>query len=413
MEIDKERLFESDSFCIAPWIHLNLWPNGDIHPCCISDDVCGSVHKSSISEIWNSDEMKKIRLDMLNGVKRSGCSSCYIDEKSKLNNNLNPSDNYAKSRRFRLNNHFIDHIDIVDQTNEDGSLDKLNLIYWDLRISNVCNFKCRMCGPEFSTSWENELNLSKKKKIDFSSLSEQFDDAYQIVEEIYFAGGEPLIMDEHYQILDKLIEIGRTDVKISYSTNLSTIKYKDKDIIKYWNKFPNKNVYASIDGIGKRGELIRKGFNWDKFIQNAKILYESIPDFKLYVSCTIQALNCLHVFDLHRTLYENKIIKDIDDFDINYLKYPEYYAVQVLPKEVKKKFINDVKKYIEEYLKPNNSKTVVLEFVSLIKFIISFEPDEKTIENFVFHTRQMDLTRNENCRIIFPEFEESIWKYYC
>lgn len=409
MDINKDEILESKFFCVAPWIHLNIWPSGDVHACCMSNDIYGSVYKSSLKEIWNSDELKKMRLDMLNNIRRPGCSPCHIDERS-------VPDRFKEfhhiSRRQAFNTQIERYFDLIEKTNPDGSLDKFNPFDWDLRFSNKCNFSCRMCGPEFSSTWEKELNQTRKKSIDFSKVIGELEESFHLVDEVYFAGGEPLIMDEHYQILDKLIELKRTDIKLSYSTNFSTLKYKDKNILDYWKKFTNLFIYASVDGSGRRGEIIRKGFNWEKFARNSKIIHQHIPNANYDVSCTLQALNSFHIVDLHRTLYEDGIIKNINNFHINFLKYPEYYAVQSLPKELKKDLINKIKNYIETYLKPNKAFKSIVEYVSLIKFIISSESDKKTFMNFVLNVKNLDLTRNENCREAFPEFEKHIWKYY-
>lgn len=409
MDIEREKLLNSDVFCISPWTHFNLTPDGEVHPCCISDYVYGSVHDNSLREIWNSDKIKKLRLNMLNGVQTPECSSCYNEEKTVIDGHKKDC---LKSRRKIVNNEYKHHLDIVKKTNQDGSLDEFNLIQWDLRFTNRCNFKCRMCGPVCSSSWEKELNYPKKKEIDFEKINEELKDVYEYVEEVYFAGGEPLIADEHYEILSRLIEMGRKDVNIFYNTNFSTLTYKDKNILDYWKKLSNLFVYVSVDGMGKRGEVIRNGFKWDNFLENVSEFYNQIPNGKLNVTCTVQSLNAFHVTELHQHLYENKIIKNIDDFHINLLNTPDYYAIHTLPTIEKRKIVDKIKDYIYNYLKPNNSKKVLLDFVSLIKYIMLFETNYELIKKFVNQVKTLDLTRNENCRIIFPEFEESIWKHY-
>ena len=141
----------------------------------------------------------------------------------------------------------------------------MDLKYWDFRFSNLCNMKCRSCGPRYSSAWvpdAKKLGYTDQEKvwmidtIDDQNNYDFLKDQINVVEKIYFAGGEPLIMPEHWQILDMLVENNRFDVKISYNTNALTLTHKNKNAIDYWKQWPpgKVQVWPSIDEIGKRAE---------------------------------------------------------------------------------------------------------------------------------------------------------------
>lgn len=390
----------NDSFCIAPWVHTHVEPTGVVTPCCLITDPkysYGSLNKNSLEEIWNSDEIKSMRLDMLNGVRRPECAECHVCE------SLNQS-----SYRKELNEEFSHHLNFVNQTGEDGSVDKFNVIYWDFRFSNVCNFKCRTCYEGNSSSWAKENN---KSPIIIGIDDELCEDLYPIVEKIYFAGGEPLIMDSHYKVLDKLIEYKRFDVKLIYTTNFSTLYYKDKCVLDYWERFPNLTVSASMDSLGKRGELIRDGLNWNTFIDNVSIFHERFPDRskQFGIICTLQILNSFDSIDLHKKLYEDGIIKSLDNFQLNFLFEPSYLSVNCLPNTVKIDLIKKIKDHIQNYLKPRDAD--ISHFVSYAKFLTE-ESKTDELEDFVREIKYIDTIRNQDTRKTFPEFEESIWRKY-
>lgn len=264
--------------------------------------------------------------------------------------------------------------------------------------------------PEFLNLHADRPPLTK---IDKSSLWSEIDTLCPIVEKVHFAGGEPLIMDSHYDILDKLIEHKKFNTTLSYNTNFSILTYKEKNVLDYWEKFPNLLVYVSMDGFEERGELIRKGLNWNKFVDNAKKFHERLENSKarLNIHFTAQLLNSIHVIDLHKKLYEDGIIKSLNDFYILPLHSPSCMSVHCLPFEFKKKIIENIKDYIEFYLKPHGVTEVISQFVSYAKYLLIKSTTDQ-LKNFIDQIQYFDKIRNENTREIFPEFEEIIWEPY-
>lgn len=396
--IDVKKLQDSDSFCILPWTHLYISPLGIAQPCCVSKDMYGKINETqSIEDIWNSSEIKKMRLDMVTEVKRPGCISCYMDEK-----------NGKESARKSVNKYFSDHFKYIKETKEDGTFEKFNLVYWDFRLSNTCNFKCITCGPELSSTWYKELtNESKVNKIDILS---QLENLYPIVESIYFAGGEPLLMEDHYKILDKLIENKKFDVLIFYSTNFSCLGYKNKNVLEYWKHFNDLEIVVSIDGFGERGELIRKGLDWKKLVKNINEFKNKLPNKKIKVVCTVQALNCLHVIDLHRQLYEENLINHVDDFVLNFLINPSHLSVNIFPSKFKKELIKKINDHIDNFLIPTQSIKALEDFKSYINYVDLNKKDSgNNFIQFIEYIKVLSSKRNDNFRKVFPEFEDLIW----
>lgn len=380
-----------------PWIGLHVEQDGQVHPCCVSDYEYdfGNIQTSSIKEIWNSYSVRKFRIDLLKGKELDVCKDCNYNEKNGNN-----------SLRKIVNKRYKHHFDVVKSTEEDGTVNKFNFVYWDFRFSNICNFKCRMCCREFSSSWGSEIKkVLKDDKIDpirKIDVWEDIETLFDIVEEIYFVGGEPLIMDEHYRIINKLIELKKYNVRLKYNTNFSILNYKNTDIVELWKKFDNVELTISLDGYGKRGELIRKGMNWDTMVKNIKYL-NTVYKNNYNIDCVYQALNSFHVFDLHKKLYEDKLIATVDNFNIHFLTGPKYLSIDILPSDIKMKLLENVDEHINEFLIPNNSKISIEQFTALKSILLEDIDGTNLIPKFKKYIDALDKIRNENTLEIFPE----------
>jgi hypothetical protein len=283
----------SEYFCVAPWTHTYVSPQGERRLCCASreepqfqkqyidsgDNNNTEFNPSTLKEHWNSAYMKDIRKRMLAGEKLSQCDVC--------NNQILNLHTY---KSYFNNTLFPNKVqDIIDNTAEDGHT-TLTPVSYDYRISNLCNFKCRMCGEQLSSSWETEKIIhdrvnyedakwmvpdTRKKISKFQKdvleveLQEAVDNG--TIEEIYWVGGEPLMYDIHWRIMQQLVDSGKSkDVVIRYNTNLSRVIYKNYSLYDLLPHFKKVNVCASIDGVGTVGEYIRTGLKWNQWIDNFK-----------------------------------------------------------------------------------------------------------------------------------------------
>jgi len=403
--IDKDRVnTEGEIFCVAPWMALDIRQDGEVKPCCVSEYTYGDIKEKSLWEIWNDEPIRKLRENMINEVPTESCQVCYNNQAA----------GKSSLRQDFINNLFGYHKKIVYNTNDDFSVDNPGFIWWDLKLSNKCNFKCRMCSWTSSSSFELEQNGKISGRWNASEKTYEETEPYlKMVKHLYFSGGESLIIDEHWKILDKLIELRRNDnVTLAYNSNFSNLVYKGRHIFDLWDQFNRSvEVHISVDGIGTRGELIRKGFNWLKFVSHAKQFRERFKDKKvthqLHFDCTVQALNIFEVVKLHQYLYTSGLMEDIDFFFLNFMQTPREMSVWVLDKRTKEAAKENIRNHIDNFLIPNKSKRSVVFYESLINYIDLYQ-EQTLIPEFIRSMRKFDKIRNENVIETFPELDR-IW----
>ena len=398
-----DRLTKSDVFCMIPWIHMHAFPDGRAYPCCLGDDKypIGNFKQDSMEVVWNGDAYKTMRKNMLEEKSCKECTKCYEQER-----------NGFISMRNSTNKNLGQHIDILDQTQEDGTFDDFKLRYYDIRFSNLCNFTCRTCGGWFSSSWytEEEELYGKRDypKIMFagrtdSDMWEQLEPHIPYLEQVYFAGGEPMMMEEHYRILKELVKREMFDVKLIYNTNFSRLTLKNDNVLDYWKLFNNVSIGASLDGMGPRAEYIRKGTRWNQIERNREDMLTACPNTDFYVSSTVSLYNVLHISDFHRDWVNKGFIKP-QDWNINILQGPERDRIDVLPQYYKDQAIDKINQHIE-WLKPHDH---LKRAVSGYQGIINFMQDDKShlIGEFFRVNDIHDQYRKESFEAVFTEYKD-------
>lgn len=403
-EKQKHLLLKSKTFCILPWIHIHAH-DGKAYPCCMTGQrhSVGSSKDKPLSELWNSPAMREIRLNMLNDRPCKECTNCYEKEASGF-----------VSVRNSSNKDMGHYVATVDDTEPDGTLVKFQMRYFDIRFNNLCNMKCRTCGPSFSSFHAQEsktLGWYKNKSIVTyagryeEDMWEQLQPHLDYVDRIYFAGGEPMIMEEHYRLLNALIERNRTDVRIVYNTNFSVLSYKDQSILDLWQHFGDKvSVGASLDASYARGELLRKGTIWETIVDNRKRMIKECPQVDFYVSSTLSAMNALHLPDFHREWVDLGLIEP-QDWNINILQSPEHHRIDIFPSQIKEKI---KEKYIEHinWLEPIDPlRRGVYGYKAAINFMMA---DDKSFlqQEFLSKIKLFDEIRGETFFGVFPELKE-------
>lgn len=398
-----DRLTKSDAFCMIPWIHMHAFPDGRAYPCCLGDDKypIGNFKQDTMETVWNQDSYKTMRKNMLEEKPCKECTKCYEQEQ-----------NGFVSMRNSTNKNFGHHINIVDQTHDDGHFDDFKLRYYDVRFSNLCNFTCRTCGGWFSSSWYKEetdiygprnypsVLFAGRTEID---MWEQLEPHIPYLEQIYFAGGEPLMMEEHYRILKELVKREMFDVKLIYNTNFSRLTLKDDNVLDYWRLFKNVSVGASLDAMGSRAEYIRKGTKWDQIVRNREQMIAQCPDTDFYVSSTVSLYNAHHLVDFHRDWVEQGLIR-AQDWNINILQGPDRDRVDVLPQTLK----DEIRAKIEEHilwLEPQDHlKRAVSGYRGILKFM---EDDRSHLLGEFFRVNNIhDEYRKEQFEDVFPEYKD-------
>ena len=390
-------LKKSRVFCIYPWIHLHAYPTGEAYPCCHAEmaNPVGNCRTQTLAEIWQGDAMSQLRDNMLSEQESPACARCYEQEAA----------GFFSGRRS-ANKHHGHHIKKLESN-------PFEMTYWDIRFSNLCNLRCRSCGHIFSSQWYQDqaalagpewrrthqvLNYAGRTEID---MWEQLLPHIDYVEQIYFAGGEPLLMEEHYRILDELERRGRFDVRLIYNTNFTHTDLRGRSVFDYWRKFESVSVGASLDAMGDRAEYIRKGTVWSTVEQNRRDMLEICPQVDFYISPTLSIMNAWHLPDFHRTWVQAGLIK-AQDLNVNILQDPAHYRIDIAPASVKKQ-LTDLYQQHMAWLEPQDHlRRATVGFQSAINFM-NAQDNSKLIEKFWDITDKLDSLRRERMESVLPE----------
>jgi MoaA/NifB/PqqE/SkfB family radical SAM enzyme len=401
MDISGDTMDSDDKkpFCLLPFVHMKLGPSSKAQPCCMYDyfSYIGDLDDDSINAIWNGGELRKIRISFLNGIIPEGCRICFSGNhpyRNIMNDFLSP---------YLQNSH---------NTKSDGAIDMRNLVSLDLRMSNLCNCKCRMCNHESSSAlYENDVALrftnGKGKIIHVSNNLAEFDRQLERIipnlYHIYLTGGEPLINGRNHELLDKFIQNNQRDIKISYNSNLNELNYKNHDVVKQWKFFSDVRVYASIDAIKDKAEYIRHGSHWNKIMRNIQEIKTNLNHMKdiLNFASTLSVYNAFDIINLHRLLIEEFSIADAN-IEFYFLFTPRYLDIRILPSLIKRD-IEETFTHFITYLTEKKYSHLANNYKSAIQYIYSDDKFEY-FQEFKIFTKKLDTMRKESFETTFPEF---------
>jgi radical SAM protein with 4Fe4S-binding SPASM domain len=399
--IEKHLLLDSKTFCIYPWIHLHAYPTGEVYPCCHAEMGVGQVGNCkthTLAEIWQGQDMQKLRSDMLSETPNAACTRCYEQEAS----------GFFSGRRS-ANKHHGHHIKKLHDN-------PFEMTYWDIRFSNLCNLRCRSCGHIFSSQWYQDqaalagpewrkthqvLNYAGRTETD---IWEQLLPHIDYVEQIYFAGGEPLLMEEHYRILDELERRGRFDVRLIYNTNFTHTDLKGRSVFDYWRRFDSVAVGASLDAMGPRAEYIRKGTDWARVEANRREMQEICPEVDFYISPTLSIMNAWHLPDFHRSWVDQGFIQ-AQDLNVNILQDPRYYRIDVLPAASKQRVAEKFQQHLQWLAPLDPLQRATVGFQSAVTYMMAND-NSHLLPEFWNRTQQLDQLRRESARDVIPELSE-------
>jgi len=369
-----EELSGSNTYCVLPWIHFATRPNGDMRLCCNSNSSgAGFDHEIGLVKnetgrpanfgtetpmsAWNNAYMRSVRTTMLEGNIPSSCKKCF-DEESK---------GVVSKRMWETGTWVEEGIDIpelIKQTEEDGTVPE-QLVYLDLRLGHTCNLKCIMCSPHDSSQWAADHKkvfplfqhpeLKKQMAWDRKSFNnfwhenpefwKEMYDQIPNLKQVYFAGGEPLMIREHKSFLEEIIRQGYADkILVRYNTNGLLI---DDEIIDLWKQFKKVKVGFSIDAIGDRNYYIRYPSDWNIIVQNLHKLDNTPGNIQVSIATAIQILNIKHLPDFARWKVEQNFKKvNFENitggieagggiFNMHLLYIPTFLSIRCLPVEDK------------------------------------------------------------------------------
>lgn len=374
----------SATFCALPWIHFATRPNGDMRLCCSAnasgagdDHTVGLVKndegtpanfgRETPMSAWNNTYMKNVRTTMIKGEIPSSCSKCFQEE----------SKGIVSKRVWETGSWMIDGLDLgelIDNTQADGTVPE-KLMYLDLRLGHTCNLKCIMCSPHDSSKWvadhkkvfplfkHNELKsqMAWDEKTFNNKWYEQptfWEELYKQIpnlRQVYFAGGEPLMIKEHKIFLKEIIRQGYADkILIRYNSNGLLL---DDETIEIWKSFKKVKFAVSIDDVGERNHYIRFPTDWEVLERNMHILDNTPSNVHVSIATAIQIMNIKTLPELakwkitqnfKKVNFEN-VYEGIEAgggiFNMHLLYIPTYLSIQCLPKEDK----TEVRKIFAEF----------------------------------------------------------------
>ena len=382
--MDPKKLLQNKSICVLPWTGFELEPNGNVKNCVISTEHLGNIETTGIKEIVNGEANITRKEQMLSDLRPKNCSGCYLVEKGR-------SDLSSISSRLYYLKEMVSKTDLklFDQP------ENFSLKHVDLRWTNSCNQACVYCGPTLSSKWAKELDVkvSSKKNARQDVKNFVFENIANL-ENVYLAGGEPMLMKENLEFL-QLLKKENPDCHIRVNTNLSTTMTGVFDLL---CSFKNVHWTVSVESMGEEYEYIRHHGSWVDFDQNL----DKIRQLKHKIS-----FNMLHFILNHMSLFDcvdylkGKGFHD-NSFIIGPIFKPVYYSFLNLPDPM----IERVKKTLDYRLMGHPVGYLKNSYENLLSYYSS-RPWKKNIELFMKVTKEQDSRRNVDARKVFGKlFEE-------
>ena len=369
----------SKTFCILPWVHLSTRPDGSMRVCCTAnassvgstndklhggmvgvlktdDGKPNNLNVSDFKSAWNSTYMKNVRTQMLAGEQPPSCLKCYKEEAAGHNSKRMWETKYWSQR--------VDVDKLIEQTDADGGVPP-QLAYIDLRFGTKCQLACVMCSPHDSSGWIKDYQAifpsvehaslkqtmlwTDKGSTNGSSYNwhkqnpvfwQQFYEQIPNMQQIYFAGGESLIIEEHYEILEECIRQGHAkNLELRYNSN--GVEWRE-DLFDLWKHFKLVRFHYSVDSIGEMNHYIRYPSTWERTREVFHILDKQTGNnVEVTVACAVQALNIYYIPDFLKWKLEEGFTKinmwpfGAGGVNYHFVYHPPHLNVKVLPVEFK------------------------------------------------------------------------------
>jgi MoaA/NifB/PqqE/SkfB family radical SAM enzyme len=370
-----------DNFCVLPFVSIEADPMGKCKVCCLSYETIPDIDlkKNTLTEAFNSSYMVKLRQSFLNGEKPSNCNRCWAEEASGRTSKRMHS--FARLRQLLGNAEFT--------KNTDGEL-----MFLDLKLGNICNLKCRICGSFSSSKWaQEEIDIYNGNQIAKDNLEKgrwpreavkfwkDLTNLLSTAKYFEFTGGEPFLIDEHFTLLEIAVEMGYAkDIEIHYNTNLTTFPKRGLEI---WPHFKMVEIAVSVDDIGPRFEYQRYGATWKKAMDNLQRLYdlrEANFNIKLQLCMTSNVQNFYYIDEMCEWIAQQKF----DYVYFNVLHDAWHFSISRLNKAAKELIYNKLKNYSGPYDD---------EVANLLQFMQQGEGSDCT--KLVEQLKNSDIQRNQ------------------
>jgi len=389
-----------NKFCVLPWVSLEASPIGTVRPCCLADDeiVDNSGNKfelltANFADIQNSNHMTALRQQFLDGEQPQTCRKCWNEERAG-----------RTSKRM----HTLDRMKHMNISSE-WTTDAKPLMFLDLKLGNICNLKCRICGSwsssQFATEEINQLPKEEQKQSfayqmlragawpkENESFWKQIDSCLNDIRYIEFTGGEPFMIEQHFAMLQGIVDRGIAhQVEIHYNTNGT---HYPEQAIEIWKHFKTVEIAFSIDDLGARFEYQRSNAVWSEVVFNIdrfRLLREDYPNIQLQCCSTVNVFNVRYIDQL-----ANWIATQGFDFVYwNMMHDAWYFSIATLPESVK----TDIILHLE-------SANIPSQWREEFDRICDFMRRGASTDGFMLRmkVRDLDRKRGQNLATVEPEF---------
>tara|TARA_B100000123_G_scaffold270795_1_gene249302 strand:- start:389 stop:1711 length:1323 start_codon:yes stop_codon:yes gene_type:complete len=435
----------SKTFCPIPWNFQAVRNNGDIRVCCQAnvtenqgvvrhkDGTPYNAGKHSMAQARNAPLMKIMRKNMLNGVWSDECTRCRQEEEVGLN-----------SRRQYENQQWkYDIKDAQRVTKEDGSIDteEAPAVYYDLRFGNLCNLQCRMCGPTDSHTWYEQwteyhkeegfkdthgyvkLNRNSKGRLEtndynwhgsksfWTNIEKNLDN----IRHVYMAGGEPMMIERHYEFLEKCIKKDvAQNILLEYNTNMTTLPDR---VMEMWKSFKEVRIGASIDGYGDVLNYQRFPIKWEqakKNLDKLDLFAQENKNIMCWIAFTVTVNNVFHLPEFIKWKVSSSGWKKINStlrrpiITHHVAHGPKRMNIKILPPKIKE----DLEKYYESWKNVYRGEFDELrqeKACKILDSVLQFAKSEDysdSLQSFVNFTKYLDKTRKQDIRKVVPRLKE-------
>jgi len=392
-----------DKFCVLPWVSIETSPIGTVRPCCLAEDelVDNAGNKFNLSRanfagIQNSHSMRRLRQEFLDGAQPQTCRKCWREE---------------RAGRVSKRMHTLDRLKHMLDTETDWTPDAKPLMFLDLKLGNICNLKCRICGSWSSSTFATEelANLGpdedRKTNHHYQMLragawprenSQFWQEITQVSDQIQyieFTGGEPFMIQEHFDLLQGLVDRDLAGgIEIHYNTNGTQYPESAADI---WRHFRHVEIAFSIDDVGARFEYQRSGAVWTEVQHNIarfQQLRTVLPNISLQVCSTVNVFNVLYLPELAVWNYA----QGFDYVYWNMMHEAYYFSISTLPEEAKSAIT----------MKLRTSGSVSDAAQAEFERIVAFMTAGVSLDGQLLRMKIADLDRKrgQDLRVVEPEF---------
>jgi hypothetical protein len=460
----------SKTFCTAPWHDIHIVTDGGFRGCCVmGSGPSGGRYETNGKQVtiadgldagMNSDTAKDIRLSLMNDEWHPECKRCMDEEKAGMKSMRN-----FYNERWEDKFTYKDAVVITDP--ETGKLPDDHVpFFYDLQLGNLCNLKCRICGPDLSSSWlpdhQKLMGLGSKwekpittgrevvmfehmggKKYNLSPdpfawansdvFWDQMSERKDKIDRLYLIGGEPMMIQRHFKFLKECVDSGDSkNIVLQYDTNLTNLPPK---VMEYWKEFKFIEIGFSIDGMGPELEYMRHPVKWEQMLKNinkVEAFAKESNNVKLYDSITVSIYNILHILDfiewkVKAGKYDFEYLWKVHPkhFGVHPLHSPHYLSVKTMPHRAKriisKKYarwrikMNEWIDSIDEYTEVQKKEDLRISVNTYVDTWIDFmnsEDGSKHMYAFWDFTNDLDAIRGESFSDVFPELSNLLADYH-